>query len=232
MARLIVQVEGVTEEEFVDALLAPHLLACGWERVVATRMGRARSRDRRHGVKGWDVVLPSILKHLKEDAGCWVTTLVDYYGLPASGARAWPGRHEADGLPLGQRGARVHQALSAAVAEALDGEYEARRFLPFVIMHEFEGLLFSDCRRFAEAIGQPELRDDFQAIRDAFGTPEEINDSPQTAPSKRVEALVPGYAKPLMGPLAALDIGLDAIQQECPHFRAWIEQLEHLPQNG
>ena len=41
--RLIVQVEGVTEEEFVNELLAPHLLACGWHAVVAIRMGRARS---------------------------------------------------------------------------------------------------------------------------------------------------------------------------------------------
>lgn len=232
MARLIVQVEGVTEEEFVNAVLAPHLLACGWESVAAIRMGRARSRDRRHGVKGWDVVQPSILKHMKEDADCCVTTLADYYGLPASGPRAWPGREEADRLPPAKRGAWVQQALSRAVAEALGGTYQARRFLPFVIMHEFEGWLFSDCERFADAIGQPELAGSFQAIRDAFGTPEDINDNPLTAPSKRIEVLVPGYAKPLMGPLAALEIGLETIRQECPHFRAWIGQLEHLVKHG
>jgi hypothetical protein len=82
----------------------PHLMMRGWESVVAIRMGRARSRDRCHGVKGWDVVLPSILKHLKQDAGCCVTTLVDYYGLPATGPRAWPGREEADRLPIAEAG--------------------------------------------------------------------------------------------------------------------------------
>jgi hypothetical protein len=232
MARLIVQVEGVTEEEFVNALLAPHLVVRGWESVAAIRMGRARSRDRRHGVKGWDVVLPSILKHLKQDAGCCVTTLVDYYGLPATGPRAWPGREEADRLPIAKRGAWVQHALERAVAEALGHAYAARRFLPFVIMHEFEGLLFSDCGRFADAIGQPDLAGSFQKIRDAFVTPEEINDSPLTAPSKRVETLLPGYAKPLMGPLAALGIGLETIRRECPHFRAWIGQLEQWVQHG
>ncbi len=226
MARLIVQVEGVTEEEFVGALLTPHLLACGWESVVATRMGRARARDRRHGVKGWDVVRQSIVKHLREDAGCCVTTLVDYYGLPATGPRGWPGRQEAASRPLPDRGAWVQRALSEAMAAALGGEYEARRFLPFVLMHEFEALLFSDCGRFAESIGQPELAVPLQAIRDAFRTPEEINDNPLTAPSKRVETLVPGYVKSLMGPLAALGIGLGTIRQECPHFRAWVAQLE------
>jgi len=226
MARLIVQVEGVTEEEFVGAILAPHLLACGWESVAATRMGRARTRDRRHGVKGWDVVRDSILRHLKTDSGCCVTTLVDYYGLPQTGSRAWPGRGEAGLRPIADRGAWLQQRLKADVAEALGSEFDARRFVPFVVMHEFEGLLFSDCGKFANAIGRPELESRFQAIRNAFATPEEINDSPHTAPSKRVEALVPGYEKPLFGVLAVLGIGLDRIRQECPHFHAWVQQLE------
>jgi len=226
MARLIVHVEGVTEEEFVHALLAPHLLAHDWESVAAYRMGRARSRQRRHGVKGWDVALDGILRHLRSDSGCCVTTLVDYYGLPMTGARAWPGRAEAEAQPLVARGRFVQQALHESLAQATDGTSLARRFIPFVIMHEFEGLLFSDCGRFAQAIGRPDLGPRFQAIRDAFDTPEEINDSPIAAPSKRVIALVPNYDKVVMGVLAALEIGLDAIRAECPHFRYWLERLE------
>jgi hypothetical protein len=94
------------------------------------------------------------------------------------------------------------------------------------MMHEFEGLLFSDCRRFAEGIGRPELCPKFQAIRDAFGTPEEIDDSPLTAPSKRVQSLVSGYDKPLLRTLAVLHIGLDTIRAECLHFRQWLDRLE------
>ncbi len=94
------------------------------------------------------------------------------------------------------------------------------------MMHEFEGLLFSDCERFASAIGKTELIPKLKAIRDAFETPEEINDSPITAPSKQIEALIPGYQKPLSGVLAALEIGLDTIRRECPHFRNWVERLE------
>ncbi|MFZ1475367.1 MAG: hypothetical protein WAV79_20820, partial [Anaerolineae bacterium] len=70
MARLIVHVEGVTEEDFVNTLLAPHLLAYGWTRVAAFRMGRARSRERRHGIKGWDVARDGIIRHLRGDPGC------------------------------------------------------------------------------------------------------------------------------------------------------------------
>ena len=159
--------------------------------VAATRMGRARTRDRRHGVKGWDVVRDSIERHLKTDAGCCVTTFVDYYGLPKNGPRAWPGRLEADGRPLAERGSWVQQALRADLAEALGGEFEARRFIPFVVMHEFEALLFSAPEIFSEWAGAPEMKEEFQAIRDAFETPEEINDSLLTAPSKRVQELVP-----------------------------------------
>eukprot|EP00828_Plagiopyla_frontata_P036288 TRINITY_DN47926_c0_g1_i1.p4 TRINITY_DN47926_c0_g1~~TRINITY_DN47926_c0_g1_i1.p4 ORF type:complete len:116 (-),score=18.62 TRINITY_DN47926_c0_g1_i1:94-441(-) len=103
------------------------------------------------------------------------------------------------------------------------------RFVPFVMMHEFEGWLFSDCERFSQGIGRPELAGAFQAVRDQFGSPEEINDSPVTAPSKRVAQLVPGYQKPLLGSLAVQSIGLDAIRRECPHFRTWLETLEAWP---
>jgi hypothetical protein len=68
----------------------------------------------------------------------------------------------------------------------------------------------------------------FQAIRGQFQNPEEINDSPITAPSKRIIDLHSGYEKPLFGTLAALEIGLETIRNECPHFAAWITQLEGL----
>ena len=95
-------------------------------------------------------------------------------------------------------------------------------------MHEFEGLLFSDCAAFSRAIGLPQLEPRFSGIRNQFATPEEIDDSPNTAPSKRVEELVPGYEKPLLGVLAAMEIGLARMRQECPHFDAWLKKLESL----
>lgn len=82
-----------------------------------------------------------------------------------------------------------------------------------------------------DAVGRPELTSQFQVISDAFTTPEEIKDSPLTAPSKRIEALVPGYQKPLFGTLAAQHIGIDTIRAECRHFRNWLERLESWPQS-
>jgi hypothetical protein len=69
-----------------------------------------------------------------------------------------------------------------------------------------------------------------RGVRDAFSDREgeEIDDSPQGAPSKRLEALVPRFERPLLGVLAILEISLDRIRAECPHFSEWLSRLESL----
>jgi Domain of unknown function (DUF4276) len=229
MTRLLVHVEGQTEETFVNQVLAPHLYRRGYARVSARLMGNARLREYRGGVRAWSTVRTGIVNHLKDDQQCIVTTMADYYGMPQSGVEAWPGRSTAAALPLLQRPDYVERAISDDISGAMGAQFSRVRFVPFVVMHEFEGLLFSDCDRFARGIGRVEMAPGFQAIRDQFTNPEEINDSPITAPSKRVERLVPGYSKPLFGALAVMEIGLDSIRSECPHFRGWISRLEAIP---
>ena len=153
--------------------------------------------------------------------------MVDFYGIPQTGDRAWPGRALASGVPFEQKAEVVQGAIARDIAADVGDSND--RFLPYVVMHEYEGLLFSDPDRFAEAIGSSGLAGEFRAIRNGFPTPEEINDSPDTAPSSRVEALFPRYQKPLMGTVAAQQIGLSAIREECPHFGRWVQALEHWP---
>ena len=169
------------------------------------------------------------MRRLKEDRESIATTMVDYYAMPRSGSKAWPGRDAAAARPFPEKAASVENALSTDVGNVMGHRFDRRRFIPFVMMHEFEALLFSDCRRFASGIDRLDLADAFQRIRDAFSNPEAIDDSPDTAPSKRVAALVPGYQKPLLGILAALEIGLATMRSECPHFDCWISRLERLP---
>jgi hypothetical protein len=229
MARLLVHVEGETEETFVNEVLNPHLLSHGYKSVSARLVGNARLRSRRGGIKAWSVVKQDIIKHLKEDRRCIATTMVDYYGLPRSGAGAWPGRAEAPLAAANNRAHTVEVALLEDVAAHLGADFDQRRFIPFIVMHEFEGLLFSDCEAFAQGVGMPGLADQLQAIRNQFPTPEDINDSPVTAPSKRVEAIISGYTKPIHGNLAALMIGLDSIRAVCGHFNDWLMRLESSP---
>jgi hypothetical protein len=127
---------------------------------------------------------------------------------------------------LRARADAVEGAVSNDISVELGEAFDQQRFIPYVVMHEFEGLLFSDPARFANGIGKPALASQLQVIRDGFFTPEEINDSPETAPSKRVKQLYASYQKPLMGILAAEEIGLAAIRSECPLFDNWVKQLE------
>ncbi len=229
MVRLFVIVEGETEETFVNEILAPHLYAKGLGAVSAKLMGNARLRSRRGGIRGWAGIQREIILHLRTDSAVCVTTMVDYYGLPhGKNERAWPGRSKAALLAFEKRADTVELALAAKIKGEMGKSWNPTRFIPFVLMHEFEGLLFSDCKKFATGIGKPNLAKRFQAIRDGFDTPEEINDSPQTHPAQRILKLVPEYEKPLHGNLAALEIGFDPIRAECPHFREWLTRLEKL----
>jgi hypothetical protein len=164
------------------------------------------------------------LNHLRQDVNVVVTTMVDYYGLPQEGGREWPGRAMARLQPVGTRASFVEQQLSDDLRTILDTD----RFIPFVVMHEFEALLFSDCVTFGEGIYRPEIGREMLSIREQFANPEEINDSPETAPSKRLRALEPRYQKPLMGSLGALAIGLERMRAECPHFDGWVRRLEEV----
>ncbi len=228
MTRLLVHVEGETEESFVNEVLRDHLLTIGYENISARIVGNARLRSRRGGIRPWPTVRGDIIRHLKEDKGCIATTMVDYYALPQSSGAAWPGRADAAIAPHEQKTQIISNALSADLVNTIGGNFNSSRFVPYVVMHEFEGLLFSDCKSFGNAIGRSDLITHFQEIRDQFSNPEEINDSPITAPSKRVEALVVGYQKPLFGTLAALAIGLPKIRAACPNFNDWITHLESL----
>jgi hypothetical protein len=226
MTRLLVNVEGETEETFVNDVLAPHLYAHGYTMVGARLIGNARLRERRGGIRPWSSVRADIRKQLQADAGVISTTMVDYYGLPRTGEKAWPGRDHAAGVPFPQKARCIEAALRDDINGVMGSDFNPRRFIPFVIMHEFEGLLFSDCGAFSRGIARPELEATFLAIRDQFETPEEINDSQFTAPSKRILQIIPNYQKPLLGTLAAIEIGLQAIRAECPHFSAWLSRLE------
>ncbi|MHD0317417.1 DUF4276 family protein [Fusobacterium sp. THCT1E2] len=67
-----------------------------------------------------------------------------------------------------------------------------------------------------------------QHMRDDAISPEHINNSPETAPSKRLESLIPNYAKIKNGTLLSKKMGIDIILKECKHFSAWIEKIKAL----
>ncbi len=225
--RLFVHVEGQTEEEFVNEVLALELYKVGYTSVSARICGAARARKRRGGICGWTTFREEVARHLRGDGDVYATTFVDFYALPSGGPTGWPGRDTCGGLQVYQKAKHIEAALKADFV-ANYGIDLSQRFLPFIAMHEFEGLLFSDPHLMAVGMGFDWLSADFQTIRDSFATPEHINDSRVTAPSKRILALAPGYNKILHGNVAALEVTLPRIREQCPVFHDWMNELELL----
>jgi hypothetical protein len=164
-----------------------------------------------------------ILGTLKQDAGAFCTTMFDYYAMPNS----WPDREAARQKPFAAKPVAIEQAILADIAAELGQGFNRVRFIPYVQMHEFEALLFSDPKLLADGL---ELPDDaaVRHIRGQFESPEEINDSQQTAPSKRIMGLNASYSKVLDGVRVSQNIGLNAMRAQCAHFNDWIKKLEAL----
>ncbi|TGM60304.1 DUF4276 family protein [Leptospira vanthielii] len=229
MIRLLINVEGQTEETFVKEVLADHLYKKGFGKVNARIFGNARQRNRRGGVGSWESISKEFLRQLTEDNEVYVTTMVDFYGMPATGNQAWPGREGAKRFTSSLDKAKYVETLMLDdVTQKMGDGFNPKRFIPFTLIHEFESLLFSDCDVFLDSIGNRKYVTQFQSIRGGFATPEDINDSPETAPSKRILSIIQNYEKPVMGNIGILGIGLVKIRSECPHFSEWVTKLESL----
>ena len=204
MIRLGIAVEGNTEIEFVKKLLAVSLRDHDVEATPVSLDGAVSLAS-----------LANEMANLYWSFDC-VSSFVDYYGFRGKGGRS-----------VEELQAELLEAVSTKVRRS----FSQSRVIPYVQRHEFEGLLFSKVECFRNV---PDLEVDdaklenLRAIRRSFMSPEDINDDANTAPSKRLLALMPSYRKPLHGPLIGEDIGLAAIRAECPRFDGWVKRLSQL----
>lgn len=215
--RVLILVEGQTEERFVKDVLSPAFLdqqIYFFPTLLVTKRVKSGTSFK-GGVTNYGKFVNDAKRLLQNCGTAVVTTLIDYYGLPED----CPGM---DTRPNGSPADRVAH-VEAAIRQDLGNP---PNFIPFLTLHEFEALLFSAHSVLPRVMTHPELEDQFAAIRRSVGTPEDINERPEYAPSKRIERLFPGYKKALHGPIAAGRIGLDRIRAECPHFRSWLGNLE------
>lgn len=212
-------VEGQSEEAFVKTTLAPYLAERGvyverpivlWTKRVASGGGF------RGGVSHWSQIRRDLLP-LTRDGDAWVTTLIDFYGLPDD----FPGRAEAFALD-GPRTQveRLQEAFGGAIAQP--------RFIPFLALHEFEAWIFCAVQAVADHFGDQKLIPCVQEVVQKAGEPEFINQGKETHPKARLRALVGEYKEASDGPSLMSKIGIPAIKVACPHFAAWMDRLESL----
>lgn len=218
MNRILILVEGPTEEAFIKHVLNPYFLSKNiWliPTIITTKRVK-RGPDFKGGIPGYDKVKNELKKLLNDSSAALITTMFDYYGLPSS----FPGREK----PIGSNPLEKVQYVENSFAH----DVNHTRFLPYLSLHEFETLLFSDPAMIAKSMIKPKLDQNIISIRESFDSPEDINDNPHTAPSKRLTRIFPQYDKIFYGRLIAERIGLDRIRNECFHFDKWVRSIESI----
>ena len=210
MVRVGVVVEGHTEMDFVELVLAPYFFNKG----IIFHPKRIGSRD---GVEGGGHVT---VQRLTVDMvelywSCqFVTSLVDFYGF-----------RDKEDMDIEQ----LEMCIMTEVGNRIGSRFDERKSIPYVQRYEFESLLFSDLDAFSAAI---EAREEGVArlstsVRN-ISNPEDINDGPNTFPSNRIIEAIHGYDKRTHGPRIAAHIGIDIIRSKCPRFNEWLAKLEAL----
>ncbi|MDH4201770.1 MAG: DUF4276 family protein [Phycisphaerae bacterium] len=218
MNRVKVLAEGQTEVKFVNSILAPFWGSKG----IALAPVLLRERG---GSFRYSRIQKEITNALKSESRVYVTTFVDYYGMPND----WPGREAANAYQTVQEKAKtIEDALLSDIQKQMGEPFNPARFIPYVQMHEFEALLFSDPIVLANSLGETALSEYFDKIRNSFSSPEAINDNFETCPSRRITNVYPQFKKTINGITAAGHIGLNQMRQACPHFNEWITKLESL----
>lgn len=137
-----------------------------------------------------------------------ITTLVDYYGFKGNKLDV--------------------TSLENDILNKYSKRKKDKILIPYVQMHEFEALLFSDINTISESMNANDNQMDELAkiIKEYNNEPEKIDNSIETAPSKRLEKIFIDYKKTVDGILISKNIGIDKIKENCKKFNTWLIKIE------
>ncbi|WNY28260.1 hypothetical protein MmiEs2_04440 [Methanimicrococcus stummii] len=221
MTRLYIYCEGQTEERFVTSLLRDHLSVYDITVIpIVAETKRTSTRKFSGGISSYSKIRKELLNLCNEHPREWVTSMIDYYAFPndAPFSLTFSGN--------------IYDGITGIETE-FSTDIGKTNFLPHLMLHEFESLLFSDVNAFSTHYTKSADLSKISAlnlIRSQHRTPEHIDNGPTTAPSKRIMSHFNdyGYAKPVIGNNVAKVIGLPKLRNECCHFHEWICKLEKL----
>lgn len=219
--------EGHTEECFCKQVLKEYLEVYDIK-VKPQVLYTNKKKNGRGGLSNFSKVerdLTTMFNQFNDTANeqHWFTTMFDFYSLP-------------NDFPGYQKQCANHRLRVANIENELGGYFGHKRFIPYIQLHEFEALVFAGLdklklqyppgRKLDKSIEQLK-----KALRQHNDDPEEVNDSPNTAPSKRIISAFTGlhkYNKKMVGPDVVKAIGIDGLKTKCKHFAQWMTRLEKL----
>jgi len=176
------------------------------------------------GIVRWGILKKEIETYLREK-DVFVTMLIDYYGVYSK--YHFPGWDES--LKIQDKNRRM-DFLEKTMQNDINASV-SQRFIPYMQLHEFEGLLFNEIDIFYEQVPKEELvgvKELQQTFKDYPDNPEMINNNPETSPSHRLKRIISGYDKVLYGHYFAEAIGLKRIRNKSPRFNEWLNRIESI----
>ena len=228
MSQVILNIlcEGQTEDRFANQVLKQYLK--GYEIVIKTTILLTnKKKNIRGGILSYQQAKSDLGLLIKQHSKKtfekhYYTTMFDLYALPSD----FPSYEEANKI---QDCYSVVKKLEEKFAEDIDCE----KFIPYIQLHEFEALVFCGLEHLL--IDYPDMAkqvSNLQKVVEAYEyNTEKINNSPQTAPSKRIIKEFErfhNYDKPKSGTLVTSRIGIEKLKNSCLHFKEWIEKLKNL----
>lgn len=223
MKKLIIICEGKTETLFVKNVLSnympsitfsPHTIPTGSNPQGGSSKGGALNYDR---VKRY-------IENLKF-TNDYITTFFDFYGLP----------NNFPSYSILNSNLTIYQkidTLEKAFYDDIINDFPSLKdkFFPYIQLHEFETLLFTDIKKAFQdmRISDQNLTNLNDILINFNDNPEEINNSIETAPSKRIIKAFPAFQKTKDGVIGIQNMGLNDIEQKCQHFKKWLDYIRSL----
>jgi len=214
MKYINVAVEGQTEDTFVRDVLNPYLNPKGIHlssKLLTTSIVKSGANFK-GGVTTYGKVRNDIMRLLNDKNAVLITTMIDFFGIPTD----FPQYENMPNEGCYQKVKFLEQAFKQNI--------NSDKFSPYLMVHEFEAMLFTSPQKIANAFPNTDKQTEIEIITNNFDSPEEINlDNP---PSKRLMKLYKDYDKVFHGFYISDEIGVDTIRKQCPHFNQWLTQLE------
>ncbi|QIK59685.1 DUF4276 family protein [Dysgonomonas sp. HDW5A] len=223
MKRLIFIVEGDSEDEFVKRILKPYFVSKGVpeylvKSYIITMSGGGHGFN---NIEHFKNTIEPVLHYKDEPV---ITTLIDHYRLNSEKKLTGYNQciKESD---IEKRLAKMEEKLNDAVQSIK----AYRFFIPYIQRHEFETLLFADPEQGFDLESEERIKQDIIDLCNSFASIEDINCTPEGAPSVRLKEIYSKYKKKYEKGAEAVDIAelttIEKILDKCPRFKNWIDTL-------
>lgn len=196
---IFIVVEGQSEKEFINTVIKP-TFESNQIYIFPKILGRNNHKGGHVQFDRFKRDVVSLIKQIDKQNNFFVTTMFDFYGL-----EDFPVQDIEQVNNIYKKAEYIEKIMLDTVLQTTQCHPE--RFIPYIQLYELEGLFFSDVEKLCSI--QPnwyKFISQLQNIRNDFETPEHINNSFDTKPSKRLENVLfsPKYnskTKTLLSPI-------------------------------